>query len=89
MEKHLSAVFIGTHWHFRTPPLCSFRVRYRPLGEDQEQQIRLRAIAQIAKLSRELEKNERARTDLYNAGVMQTKTEQLDDAGLKTLFLRG
>ena len=45
-------------------------------------EIRLRAIARIGQISRELEKNERARTDLHNTGVKQTKTEQLAAAGL-------
>ena len=43
-------------------------------------QIRLRAIAQIGKISRELEKLERTRTDLQDSAVSQTKTKQLEDA---------
>ena len=50
-------------------------------GDDQElecwmSEIKLRAIAQIAKLGRELEKNERARTDLPDTAVRQTTKEQ-------------
>jgi hypothetical protein len=47
-------------------------------------EIRFRAITQIGKISRELEKNERARTDLHFTGEKQTKTQQLADTGIST-----
>jgi hypothetical protein len=47
-------------------------------------EIRLRAIAQIGKISRELEKNERARTDLHPTSEKQTKAQQLAEAGIST-----
>ena len=52
-------------------------------------EIKLRAIAQIAKLSRELETNERARTDLPLSGKRQTtKEEQIREAGLGVSTVR-
>ena len=45
-------------------------------------QIRLGAVAQIGKISRELEKFERTRTGLQDSAVLQTKTKQLQEAGL-------
>jgi hypothetical protein len=42
----------------------------------------LRATQRIGELSRELEKNERARTDLRLNGETQTKSEQLTASGI-------
>jgi hypothetical protein len=47
-------------------------------------EIRLRAITQIDRISRELEKAERARTDLHPTDRKQTKEEQLEAAGIST-----
>jgi hypothetical protein len=44
--------------------------------------IWLRAGGRIGELVRELETNERARTDLDDVAVAQTKTQAVEDAGL-------
>jgi hypothetical protein len=51
---------------------------------DSQAEIRLRAIAQIGKLSRELEKAQGSRTELPSTDAKKlTKAQQLDAAGLK------
>jgi hypothetical protein len=47
-------------------------------------EIRLRAVIRIAEISRQLEKNERARTDLHPTDGKQTKEQQLAQAGIST-----
>jgi hypothetical protein len=44
--------------------------------------IKLRACIKIGDLSRELETNERVRTDLRDTSDVQTKTETLEAAGI-------
>ena len=73
---------LALYWHFRTPspPLFS-RAPTAHLGRTNSQ-IRLRAIAQIGKISRELEKAEQSKGGRQDSGDLPTKTQQLDDAGL-------
>ncbi len=47
-------------------------------------EIRRRAEVRIGELSRELDTNQRARSDLHPGERMQTKTEALADAGIST-----
>jgi N6-adenosine-specific RNA methylase IME4 len=47
-------------------------------------EIKCRATIQIGRLSRELDKAERTRTDLHPASRKQTKTAALDEAGIST-----
>ena len=60
-------------------------IRERPgAGTFQTIDIPRRAEIRIGELSRELEKNERVRTDLHPTAGKQTKTEALADAGIST-----
>jgi hypothetical protein len=45
-------------------------------------EIRLRACQQIGEISRDLETNKRARTDLRDSDDVQTKTEALSAVGI-------